>query len=324
MRASIITFLLFWGVLSLSVTTEGSRKPSAVVPKCDSDSDSSGSNRILVNQKSDGSGPSTAKASVQLCYSSKYLEITYTMLNQKYLPSVRYSECNDPIYDSDVAEIFVGPSMDESNNSNNSSSGTKCYMEVDFSPYGTSFQSGIFNPNLNSTGLSKTGLNCSTSGILSKISPPLETVISSTWTVQVSIPWSLIDCVPGCPLSSNDSSDDNDNDNDNDAATTVGLDNDSDSDSDSSLLNRRKRRALDTIPSLTATVSDASENKKPKFNAPSRRSGMTYYANFYRINELNKVASCTTSDCEYIAWSPTYVNPPAFHEPLYFGTIVLE
>jgi len=321
MRAIIITILLFLGV---SVAT-GNRKPSAVVPKCGkfgSDSDSSGS-RILVNQKSDGSGPSTAKASVQLCYSPKYLQVTYTMLNQKYLPSVRYSECNDPIYDSDEIEIFVGPLND-----NNKNSGTKCYTQVDFSPYGTSFQSGIFNPNLNRTRFIQTRLNCSTSGILSKVSLSLdstnETVVKNTWKVQTSIPWSLIDCVPGCPLSSNHHDDDHDNDNDNDndaAVATVGHDTNN---NDSSLLDRRKRRALDTIPSLTSTVSDASENKKPKCTAPSRRSGMMYYANFYRINELNKVATCTTSDCEYIAWSPTYVNPPAFHEPLYFGTIVLE
>ena len=47
-----------------------------------------------------------------------------------------------------------------------------------------------------------------------------------------------------------------------------------------------------------------------------------YRINFYRVNELTPVSKCSSSTCEYMAWSPTFANPPAFHEPKYFGYLV--
>lgn len=51
--------------------------------------------------------------------------------------------------------------------------------------------------------------------------------------------------------------------------------------------------------------------------------GQIYRANFYRVNELVPTSQCNISTCEYIAWSATYQSPPAFHEPTYFGSLVL-
>ena len=53
-----------------------------------------------------------------------------------------------------------------------------------------------------------------------------------------------------------------------------------------------------------------------------------YRVNFYRINELSSVAddnNCNldTSACEYLAWSPNLHSPPSFHQPLYFGMLVI-
>ncbi len=53
-----------------------------------------------------------------------------------------------------------------------------------------------------------------------------------------------------------------------------------------------------------------------------------YRVNFYRINELSSVAddnNCNldTSACEYLAWSPNLHSPPSFHQPLYFGTLLI-
>eukprot|EP01038_Epipyxis_sp_PR26KG_P014853 gene14853-19961_t len=58
----------------------------------------------------------------------------------------------------------------------------------------------------------------------------------------------------------------------------------------------------------------------------SSRKGSIYRANFYRVNELVSTTKCSTSSgsCEYMAWSPTNVNPPAFHEPTKFGYIFLN
>lgn len=49
-----------------------------------------------------------------------------------------------------------------------------------------------------------------------------------------------------------------------------------------------------------------------------------YRANFFRINELVETADCSSSTCEYLAWSPTDINPPAFHEPTKFGYLLLQ
>lgn len=49
-----------------------------------------------------------------------------------------------------------------------------------------------------------------------------------------------------------------------------------------------------------------------------------YRANFYRINELQDVEKCSSSTCEYMAWSPTLINPPNFHIPTQFGYLVLQ
>lgn len=49
-------------------------------------------------------------------------------------------------------------------------------------------------------------------------------------------------------------------------------------------------------------------------------------ANFYRIRvndaAVMQTQKCTTALCDYLAWSPTNVSPPSFHEPLSFGFMV--
>jgi hypothetical protein len=49
-----------------------------------------------------------------------------------------------------------------------------------------------------------------------------------------------------------------------------------------------------------------------------------YRINFYRINELVPVSQCSSSTCEYLAWSPTLTSSPAFHEPTKFGYMLLQ
>lgn len=287
MRPRAVIFFI-WSI-SLSLASN----PSKVVPKC-----AVGETKLVVDQKSDGSGLSKSKATVALCYSLEYLQVTYDLLDQKYLPQVNYTNCDDPVYNSDVAEIFVGPYP---TNTTSENPGTHCYMEVDFSPYGTPFQSGIYNPNLNHSGIVGTPLNCSSSGIDYQVTQSQQT---ASWSVQVKIPWSLIDCVPGCPSSGPAAQSDR-------AERTV------DSTTQITL-----RSTADSI--IYTTASSQSEAVNASCSTPAARGGSTYYLNFYRINELTPVASCTAATCEYLAWSPTYANPPAFHEPLYFGTILLE
>ena len=58
-------------------------------------------------------------------------------------------------------------------------------------------------------------------------------------------------------------------------------------------------------------------------SAAPAQPGDEYRANFYRINMRNNVSSCSASDCDYGAWSATMRNPPSFHQPKYFGTLLL-
>jgi len=48
--------------------------------------------------------------------------------------------------------------------------------------------------------------------------------------------------------------------------------------------------------------------------------------NFFRVVE-NVAASndsCDSASCDYLAFSPTLVSPPSFHEPQYFAYFILE
>lgn len=50
--------------------------------------------------------------------------------------------------------------------------------------------------------------------------------------------------------------------------------------------------------------------------------GRVYRGNLYRINELTGTTTCSSSLCEYLAWSATGCTPPAFHEPTKFGYFI--
>lgn len=65
-----------------------------------------------------------------------------------------------------------------------------------------------------------------------------------------------------------------------------------------------------------------SDSSNKKFSV-SPSAGTIFRANMYRVNELTSTTQCSSSTCEYLAWSPTLSNPPAFHEPKKFGYFVL-
>jgi len=76
-------------------------------------------------------------------------------------------------------------------------------------------------------------------------------------------------------------------------------------------------RALIAIPWLLV---NANASLTTGFAA---QSGDEYRANFFRINMRSNVSVCTDIDCDYGAWSPTMRSPPSFHQPKYFGTLLL-
>lgn len=165
---------------------------------------------------------------------------------QKYLGDPKqFESCNDSVFNMDVVELFIAPHTDQA---------VKCYSEIDTSPFGPIFESRIYSPNLNHTGIVGTIIDCGSSGITTKTSIAAD----KSWQWHVSVPWSLINDASWCPAS---------------------------------------------VPANTLNV---------------------YRGNVYRVNELKQVgSSCSSSTCEYMAWSPTLANPPAFHEPTKFGFFVL-
>ena len=82
--------------------------------------------------------------------------------------------------------------------------------------------------------------------------------------------------------------------------------------------------------SSNTTLQPSNTDPKPAMPMPMPKPKLMpdhayYRANFYRINELNDVSNtkCSKTDCEYLAWSPTNVDPASFHEPKRFGFLAL-
>lgn len=228
--------------------------PCVEVPRCSESSliektKSSSYVTVTVDQLSTGLGAASSTMTVDLCFDDINLYATYTAFNQTYFPAEKYTECNDPVFYQDVIEIFVVPYMEKV---------AHCYNELDISPYNVMFEAGIYNKNLNYTGVVDSTMNCSTSGVIH------ETTIdetSNSWTAQLTYPFHLLNCPYNCPM--------------------------------------WKYCGHDTPNDI-------------------------YRANFFRVNELKEVSSCSSSTCEYIAWNPTDINPPAFHEPSKFGFLLLQ
>jgi hypothetical protein len=109
-------------------------------------------------------------------------------MGQKYLSPTTYSQCNDAIFYSDVAELFIAPSMEEE---------THCYNELDISPYNVMYDSGIYNPNLNHTAVEGTTFTCDAYNITHTTSIDMN---KNQWEASMTFPFSLLNCPYNCPL----------------------------------------------------------------------------------------------------------------------------
>ncbi len=221
--------------------------PCVDVPACGSTS----LGKLKINKLSNGLAASSSTSDVEICHNESDLKIKIISLQQKYYSNHEFSDCNDSIFNSDIAEVFIAPWFKNEPDPH-------CYSEIDVSPSNKLFESGIYNPNLNHTGVSNYLFDCATSGVKHSTFSSLSNGI---WTEDLSIPWSVINHPYGCP-------------------------------------------------STGATSTEVKANG-------------VYRANFFRVNELVPTDTCSSTSCEYMAWSPTGSNPPAFHEPTKFGYLVL-
>jgi hypothetical protein len=217
---------------------------------------------LAVNKLANGNGASKSSSDVFLCYDDAGLNIQVSSQRQQYYSTYAFDECNDSVFNSDVVEVFIAPWYKTEPNPH-------CYSEIDLNPFNKLFESGIYNKNLNHTGITGTTFECGTSGV--KHSTTI--LDGNRWLENLSIPWSVIDKPAGCP---------------------------------------------------SAKSSPKSLNIRNLRESASSAASSVYRANFFRINELSSSPTCSSTSCEYLAWSPTGVNPPAFHEPTKFGYLVLN
>ena len=249
MRLAVLTGLLASLISGVAAYTcddfKSTGLPCVEIPTCASNVVTGG----VVNKLSNGLGSAKSVTKFRACYDESSLSFEMNNYNQYYYSSYNYGACNDNVFNSDVVEVFIAPwSVEEPT--------PHCYSELDVAPSNKIFQSGIYNPNLNHTGIKNYLIDCESSGVASSTEVVLS---SSAWIETLTVPWSVVDNPNGCPVSA-------------------------------------------------------------KKSSPASK---VYRFNVYRVNELSSVSTCSTSTCEYMAWSPTLSNPPAFHEPTKFGYAVL-
>lgn len=75
-----------------------------------------------------------------------------------------------------------------------------CYNELDISPTDVPFQTGIYNKNLNQSGIVGTEFGCEPdfNDITHRVMPWTEE--SHSWEAQMSFSWALVNCPYNCPL----------------------------------------------------------------------------------------------------------------------------
>jgi hypothetical protein len=219
--------------------------PCAEIPRCDSGT----VGHIEINQLSNGLGSSSSTSEISMCFDDINLHVNQTMMGQQFLTNPGYTACDDPIFNADVAELFIAPNMEET---------PHCYNELDISPFNVMFDAGIYNEDLSYHTVDGYEFDCKGTGIDYASSTNMN---ENMWEAQLTFTFELLNCPHDCPL-----------------ARYCGH----------------------------STANDV------------------YRANFFRINELVATSSCSSSTCEYMAWSPTMINPPAFHEPSKFGYLLLQ
>lgn len=258
MQVVPIHYLKMWQILAVLLVflTVGLAKtcddyastglPCVEVPRCDNVGSKA---EITVNKLSNGLGGSKSYSTISMCFDDSNLYVTNTAMKQMYFSNPGYKNCNDPVFNADVSEMFVAPNMEPT---------THCYNELDISPFNVMYDAGIYSPNLNHSGVVGTEFNCDGTGINYKAVVDTK---GNSWTSTMSYSFALLNCPNNCPL---------------------------------------RQYCGHTF------VNEV------------------YRANFFRVNELVETSKCSSSTCEYMAWSPTNCNPPAFHEPTKFGYLLMQ
>jgi hypothetical protein len=156
--------------------------PCLEVPRCNATAS------LNINTLSSGAGPSVSNSVVSLCFDDVNLYVTHEAQKQTLFTDPGYTECDDSIFNSNVAEMFIAPNMEQI---------PHCYNELDISPFNVMFDAGIYSPNLNQTGIVGSTFPCEGTGICYEAAMHPE---EEYWTAKMSFSFALLNCPYNCPL----------------------------------------------------------------------------------------------------------------------------
>lgn len=152
---------------------------------------------VHITESSTGSGKGQSVTAVNLCFDDTNLYLNADLKNQFYLTNEQqFQNCNDHVYNENVFEMFIVPDMEEE---------PHCYNELDVSPNNVMFEAGIYNPNLNQTGVIDANMSCDTSGIVhhTNVVNAADGSNKGEWKAALSYPFQLLNCPYNCQSMAN-------------------------------------------------------------------------------------------------------------------------
>lgn len=118
------------------------------------------------------------KTSIALLFDSdNYLHIYFECFNNMYTAFNDMYSHNDPLYNQEVFEIFIGEGFEDCKN----------YLEVEINPNNAIWIGKIHNPNNSNIGIENTPITYENSGITHEVS-----IENNTWKGHLTIPMGLV------------------------------------------------------------------------------------------------------------------------------------
>lgn len=127
---------------------------------------------------SDCSGPARQQTTVKACYDNEMLRLFF--INKDDNVESNYRNCNDPLFNQDVVEAFIGPARVDGKPITN-------YLEIELSPNSVLFASNITNPGLTCSTISGTYLPCS---LFNYKATRFDS--RKIWWGQIDLPWAVL------------------------------------------------------------------------------------------------------------------------------------
>eukprot|EP01094_Clydonella_sp_ATCC50884_P014910 TRINITY_DN25479_c0_g1_i1.p1 TRINITY_DN25479_c0_g1~~TRINITY_DN25479_c0_g1_i1.p1 ORF type:complete len:238 (+),score=31.05 TRINITY_DN25479_c0_g1_i1:49-762(+) len=101
---------------------------------------------------SDCTGIAAQATQVSLCHTEYAISVYFSCTDNNIQSP--YSQCNDPLFNSDVFELFIAPQP------LGSDPVAQHYIELELSPFDVMFAANVTNPNATCSGISSNYLNC--------------------------------------------------------------------------------------------------------------------------------------------------------------------